>query len=555
MNTYRFARICPALVLLLLGVLALGRPATRAEDASPMITQAKNFLQDERYLDALASAKDAVRADPENYQAHFYVGMAHLALEQFDAAAEAAGKALALAPEAGKPGVTKLVETIKTRRQGAGTAQQAAAALADGMAAKAARLYEQAWNAAQDNPELGLKAADLYAHQLGQPLAAARVLRQVQRVASGDALASAEAVLKEISAPLHQSAVDEVAAANAASDPAEQQSHLQKAEEADPDYAEIYTLRAQFAALGDSVEALQAAITGLARHKLATPKLLAKLPNFARWLDNLAFKEFLSDIIGAPQVDRLQASTPKGGWLPDDRPQVIADLHLKLVLIPEGSFAMGSVKYDDEKPVHTVTISKNYWLGETKVTQAQWSAVMGSNPSDEKGSNLPVENLSWDDCQEFCRKLTERERTAGRLPEGYAYRLPTEAEWEYACRAGTTGDYAGDLDAMAWYEDNTKDHTTGIANKRHSVREKRPNAWGLYDMHGSMCEWCADWYAGYPDRNIADPKGPASGTQRVRRGGCLFSTAAQCRSAYRDSAAPNEISGVTGFRLALSIAQ
>ena len=548
MNSGRYLRICPALAMLLLGVLVLGSPAARAEDAGPMVTQARNFLQDERYLDALASAKDAVRADPENYQAHFYVGMAHLALEQFDAAAEAADRALALAPEAGKPGVTKLVEAIKTRRSSAGAAQQAAAALADGMMGKAARLYEQAWNAAQDNPELGLRAADLYAHQLSQPLAAARVLRQVLRGgASDNARIRAEAGLWELTGPLHQIAVSQVAAARAASDPAEQQSHLQKAEEADPEYSDVYKLRAKFAAQGDNVEALQAAITDLARRKLATPMLLAKLPNLARWLDIPAFQEFISDIIGAPQTAQLEANVYRGARLPDDKPLVIAGLDLKLMPIPDGTFAMGSTNGDDdEKPVHTVTISTNFWLGETEVTQEQWRMVMGSNPSNFIASYLPVEGVSWNDCQEFCRKLTESERAAGRLPEGYAYRLPTEAEWEYACRAGTTGDYAGDLDSMGWY-DKISDKMT------HRGGSKPANAWGLYDMHGNVRERCADWSASYVGGAVTDPKGPASGTERVRRGGSYHGTAYYCRSAGRGSDPPDSRDYYTGFRLALSL--
>ena len=121
---------------------------------------------------------------------------------------------------------------------------------------------------------------------------------------------------------------------------------------------------------------------------------------------------------------------------------------------------------------------------------------MGSNPSRFKGSNLPVEQVSWNDAMVFCRKFTERERAAGRLPKGYVYTLPTEAQWEYARRAGTTGAYAGDLNAMGW-------HSGNAGKKTHSASQKQPNAWGLYDMHGNVWEWCSDWYGDYPSGNGA----------------------------------------------------
>jgi len=171
---------------------------------------------------------------------------------------------------------------------------------------------------------------------------------------------------------------------------------------------------------------------------------------------------------------------------------------------------------------------------------------MGSNSSRFKGGQLPVENVSWGDAMEFCRKLTERERQAGRLPSGTIYTLPTEAQWEYACRAGTTGDYAGEVDAMAWYAKNS-----GAAT--HAVGTKQANAWGLHDMHGNVWEWCADWYADkLPGGSVSDSKGPASGSFRVRRGGSWGYDAAYCRSAFRDGVSPGYRNGILGFRLALS---
>ena len=147
---------------------------------------------------------------------------------------------------------------------------------------------------------------------------------------------------------------------------------------------------------------------------------------------------------------------------------------------------------------------------------------------------------------EFCRKLTTLVRSAGSLPEGYVYTLPTEAQWEYACRAGTTGDYAGDLQAMAWFTENAGGTT-------HVVATKQANAWGLYDMHGNVWEWCADWYADkLPGGSVSDSKGPASGSFRVFRGGSWGGVAAGCRSANRLGDSPGLRNGYLGFRLALS---
>ena len=220
---------------------------------------------------------------------------------------------------------------------------------------------------------------------------------------------------------------------------------------------------------------------------------------------------------------------------------------MKLAYIPPGEFMMGSPagekgRYADEGPQHRVRITKGFYMGATEVTQAQWQRVMGNNPSKFKGESLPVETVSWADATEFCRKLSAK--------EGKTYRLPTEAEWEYACRAGSTGPYAGNgrLDDMGWYSENS-------GNKTHAVATKQANAWGLYDMHGNVWEWCEDWdgedyYKERPNPDI-DPKGPGQGDngRRVLRGGSWYGSATFCRVGYRNNGTPSGVRNTAGFRV------
>ena len=214
---------------------------------------------------------------------------------------------------------------------------------------------------------------------------------------------------------------------------------------------------------------------------------------------------------------------------------------MEFVWVPAGEFWMGSTSseaYYKEQPVTQVRISRGFWLGKHEVTQAEWQGVMGSNPShfDECGARCPVKQISWNDAQEFIGSLNGR---AG----GNRYRLPTEAEWEYAARAGTTGDrYAGNLDGIAWCAENSGGRTQPVGGKA-------ANAFGLHDMLGNMYEWVQDWHGDYPGGTVTDPQGPASGSNRVRRGGSWFSYVSDCRSSTRFSGTPGYRNFNLGFRL------
>ena len=247
---------------------------------------------------------------------------------------------------------------------------------------------------------------------------------------------------------------------------------------------------------------------------------------------------------------QARAETERLAQLPHEMRNSIG---MEFVLIGAGTFQMGSPvtepgRWDNEGPVHEVTVSHQFYLGKYEVTQAQWQAVMGSNPSifSGCGSNCPVEQVSWEDTQTFIAALNRREGVE-------TYRLPTEAEWEYAARAGTQtaysfGNTAGELDRYAWYGDGGGNAALGAGT--HPVGQKRPNAWGLFDLHGNVQEWVQDWYGGYPHGAVTDPRGPSSGARRVFRGGSWNSGARYCRSAFRDDTRPGDRSRRIGFRLA-----
>jgi formylglycine-generating enzyme required for sulfatase activity len=232
-----------------------------------------------------------------------------------------------------------------------------------------------------------------------------------------------------------------------------------------------------------------------------------------------------------------------------------------MVRVEGGTFTMGATSEqgsdaeDSEKPAHQVTLS-SYSIGETEVTQELWEAVMGKNPSTFKGNKRPVENVGWDDCKVFIQKLNEK--------TGKYFRLPTEAEWEFAARGGVRSrryKYSGsnDIDAVAWYDDTEDtldildyfDDDEDVQNGTNIVKTKQANELGLYDMSGNVCEWCSDFFGDYNSSTQTNPKGASSGDFRVLRGGSWNSKAKNCRNSVRDYASP-QYHNKAGLRLVLS---
>ncbi|MEM8485582.1 MAG: SUMF1/EgtB/PvdO family nonheme iron enzyme [Bacteroidota bacterium] len=273
----------------------------------------------------------------------------------------------------------------------------------------------------------------------------------------------------------------------------------------------------------------------------------ASLIGWGHGAQETAFVELTADIkrFVKPSVVESKVSRTKAKKEAVPAPAFTNSIGMEFVRIEPGTFMMGSNEYDSEKPVHQVTISKGFYLGKYPITQEEWQAVMGENPSNFKGKRHPVESISWTDAQEFIKRLNERESCHG------CHRLPTEAEWEYACRAGTTtayrfGDREEQLGAYAWYWENS-------GKKTHPVGQKQPNPWGLYDMHGNVWEWVEDWYGPYSSGAQTDPKGLNSGSGRVVRGGGWYDDAGNARSAFRDYWWPDARNLYVGFRVLRTI--
>jgi len=237
--------------------------------------------------------------------------------------------------------------------------------------------------------------------------------------------------------------------------------------------------------------------------------------------------------------------------------EVVNTIGMKLLLIPAGTFTMGSPASekdrDDDETQHQVTLTKPFHMGRTEVTQGQWKKVMGTEPWKGKsyvqeGDQNAASYISWDDATEFCGRLSQK--------EGKTYRLPTEAEWEYACRGGTKtafsfGNDEAELSKYAWWGGIIGNGNAKDEQYAHRVAQKLPNPYGLYDMHGNVLEWCSDWYGDYPSSPLTDPRGPSSGSSRVLRGGSWYYGPNFVRCAVRPNETPHYRGNLDGFRLVL----
>lgn len=234
---------------------------------------------------------------------------------------------------------------------------------------------------------------------------------------------------------------------------------------------------------------------------------------------------------------------------PKDPPKNFTNsIGMKFVWIPPGTFMMGSPMEekgrDANEPQHKVTLSKGFYMGIHLVTQEQWQAIMGNNPSNRKGveKNLPVEMVSWHDCQEFVKKLREKDKKA--------YRLPTESEWESCCRAGTTTPFHFGQTISTFQANITEGKEQNVLRVTTTPVDRfAANAWGLHDMHGNLVQWTADWFGDYPQKDVVDPQGPNKGDQRVLRGGSWGTYPQACRSAKRHRVEPGTRNYAIGLRV------
>jgi sulfatase modifying factor 1 len=253
--------------------------------------------------------------------------------------------------------------------------------------------------------------------------------------------------------------------------------------------------------------------------------------------EQAAVKQAVEQAKGASaSIDLNRLANTVDGYEPKPNYIVKSALGMELIWCPPGGYVRG-----DGDSAHQVILTKGFYLGKFEVTQEQYEKVMSKNPSQFKGDKLPVEQVSWNDAVEFCDELNKKER----IPRGWEFALPTEAQWEYACRAGTTTAYS--------WGDNVTPQLANFKgsglNKTVEVGSYKANPWGLFDMHGNVWEWTADWHGAYPRSSVVDPRGPNDGSSRVVRGGSWDFTGTTLRSAYRNSSGPGFRTDSVGFRV------
>ncbi|HVU32795.1 MAG TPA: SUMF1/EgtB/PvdO family nonheme iron enzyme [Opitutaceae bacterium] len=583
------------------GDMVLGPSA----DFEPALKRGQALLDKGDPAAALVEFKKAIQAGDSEYQGYLYAAIASYRLGDLKAAQEDGQKALFFVGQDDSPDAKKAREVVALIEKKGTFAQKRAegdAAFGDGLMAKAAQCYADAFAADPTASDVGLKAAALLADRFSRLLDAAIIWETIVHQGGNGASTATEELGR------HDKGLKDLLTTALARRADWRNRHdvnepLRYAQ-AFPDNLDLQVVLAEIYA-GKDDEAQTIAHLKRASQLGLEYAEFSRHGAFRRFLANPEGKmaNFIRDAFGP---DALAAELKQAQVWQKHQRWTVPELGLELSPIPAGTFVMGSPeteagRYKTEGPQTTVTISRPFWLGRTEVTQGQWQQIMGNDvrsqrdkaiaagigselPTPGVGAEYPIYYVSWSEAMGFCRKLTQREAAAGRLPDGYAYTLPTEAQWEYACRAGTTGPiYTGsmtirgknnvpELDAIAWYagncgvdyDDGVDPSQIGIAAERqynfakagtHPVGQKRPNAWGLYDMLGNVMEWCADWHGAYPGGATTDPTGPLAGTERVLRGASLSGGAASVRCANRSKSAPEERSFNLGFRVALAPTQ
>jgi formylglycine-generating enzyme required for sulfatase activity/tetratricopeptide (TPR) repeat protein len=543
--------------LIVLGALvcAFLHPVWAQQDYGTLISQAREQLQNERFVEALASAKDAVRLNPEDFRGHYYLATAYMTLGRFEDAATAAARAKQLAPESSAAAVEKLIQTIATNRQGEGKAAAAEAALADGMMAKAAKLYREAWDAQHTKPELGLKAADLFANRLGEPVTAAQILREVVKEAQGNPAADkAAGELGKLSDQLGKMAQGQVEQARRLGGD-EALRLLSSAKVADPDNKEIYLLQARLTARGSDAGVFQAAIKDLARHGLDSAEVMADLPGMQQWLEKADFSEFLTDMVGLEKVGQIKALAAERQAIRKAEEAVVArggyvnTLGMRFVPVPGVNvlFSVWDTRVQDYEAF-------------VRETRQEWPYSRYNVESTH-----PVVAVSWEEATAFCAWLTRKERSDGRLKSSQSYRLPTDAEWSVAVGLGHeigntpnqksekikgvypwgtqwppprgAGNYGGEEFGFPYPIPGYIDGYECTS----PVGSFPANQFGLFDMGGNVKQWCEDWSR------------DDQGYRAVRGSSCGDHEPSSLLSSYRIGLEPNEQYTNTGFRCVLDM--
>jgi tetratricopeptide (TPR) repeat protein len=505
-----------------------------AQSVDELVRDAESKLRAKDAAAALQLAEAAVKQSPERWDGHFVRAIALLSLGRASDALASAEAAAVRAPADRKEAVQKLIDRCKPSdgtQRAALLVREAEAAMKEGLDDLAARKFAGAFELDNSQAQAGLKAAGLWV-ALEQYSAAGKMLKPLRDSADEAVRKKATELTEKIRVVVAEPLRAHLEAARAALD--SERLDLAKAElakaEALFDDGEGHFLSAKLAVrerrLVEALQHLKAAKVARAVgvevvRQDADMAVLAKDAGAAEWMRN-AF--------GTKVVDALLAMTVEA----PARESIATGIGLRMLYVKaDPNFTL--LENQQRAPV-----PRGIWLAETEVTQGQWRAVMGATPWQgnfgvKEGVDVAVNYVSWNDAQEFCRKLTERERGAGRLPAGHAYRLPKEAEWELACRAGTStvysfGDSGSELGQYAVFAGSREGEFA------HRVKNRKPNGWGFYDMHGNVWEWCEDAF---------------SGSRRVCRGGGWNDSAGGCRSARRDGDGPGGRSDL-GFRPALA---